>query len=1435
MGVVEDTPPIIRINKQHLAAPIKSAVDKFQLLPEFLKVRGLVKQHLDSFNYFIETGIKKVVHANNIITSIVDPGLYLKYTDVRIGDPSIKLDHAVKQLTPHMCRLSDITYAASILVDIEYTTGAGVNNLKRKVERKNVEIGRLPIMLRSHKCILYGKDEAELAKLRECPLDPGGYFVVKGTEKVVLIQEQLSKNRIIIDSDRKGRLMASVTSSTEVTKSKTNLIMDKEKIYLELNAFEKVVPIMVVMKAMGMESDQEVVQMLGRDPRYATLLLPSIQECVKENVHTQQQALEFLDKRVRKFLYNSNVSQEGRALIVLRDVFIANVPVHQHNFRPKCMYVAVMLRRMMEAYLNKDAMDDKDYVGNKRLELSGQLISLLFEDLFKTANSDIKKRVDAVLAKRSTQFDFLQYIKGDIITRGLENAMATGNWDLKRFKMHRKGMTQVLARLSFIASLGHMTKIQPQFEKSRKVSGPRALQPSQWGMLCPCDTPEGESCGLVKNLALMTHVTTDEEDGPLVSLCRSLGVEDLELMSGEELHSANSFLVICNGLILGKHRKPQHFANALRKLRRAGRIGDFVSVFVNEKQRCVYIASDGGRVCRPLVVADKGVSRIKEHHMKELRDGARTFNDFLREGLIEYLDVNEQNNALIALYDGEAEPETTHIEIEPFTILGVCAGLIPFPHHNQSPRNTYQCAMGKQAMGNIAYNQLYRMDSLLYLLVYPQRPLLTTKTIELVGYDKLGAGQNATVAVMSYSGYDIEDAIVMNKASLDRGFGRCIVMKKLSAVCQKYPNNTMDRIVRPQRVGRDAERTQLLDDDGLASPGEIIRPYDIYINKQSPINTKSTYESSKGLPDNAYKPSIQTYKGARGETAVVDRVQLNSDKDNNLCFRFIIRHTRRPEVGDKFSSRHGQKGVCGTIIQQEDFPFSERGICPDLIMNPHGFPSRMTIGKMIELLGGKAGVSCGRFHYGSAFGEPSGHADRVEAISETLVKNGFSYSGKDFIYSGITGCPLQAYIFMGPIYYQKLKHMVLDKMHARARGPRVMLTRQPTEGRSRDGGLRLGEMERDCLIAYGASMLIFERLMISSDPFEVQNGLDTKVEKSRKQLKERKNRGKKIRGVKKTKVGDAAKAGKKNGNNTLLSQIQNALTDPQRVRRTFYYRIYWKPLAEDMDGFAGIEAEYHCKINWVIIARQFHFNYATPDRSGQEMLRTMTPLPTEHWPFASKEEQRGFWFSSPHTPKAPKHGPRPPRFKGDAEIRQITTVRFQESVLTSKSMPTRLPAYRNQVSRRDYAVLYSVMKVEGLMQLMEGEHVGPFNLGNPGEFTMMELAHVVQETIDPNARIEFWPNTEDDLHKRKPDTTMAKELLGNEPPFANSDIEVCSHNACVLLTNLAQDQVQYLMSLSKEQEAATGLALFRVDIADIEGLPRVEYNDRSDQNLRLIT
>ncbi|KAI9138686.1 DNA-directed RNA polymerase [Paraphysoderma sedebokerense] len=1063
---------------------VDTVEDKWKLLPAFLKVKGLVKQHIDSFNYFVDVELKKIVMANNRIESDVDPHFYFKFTDIKILEPKGHEGFHSYSYTPHECRLRDLTYAADINVFFEYVRG-------KQIVRNNAIIGRLPIMLRSNKCVLAGKNEEEMAKMKECPLDPGGYFVVKGSEKVILVQEQLSKNRIIVDLDKKGGIIATVTSSTTERKSKTYVLVKHNKIYLKHNSINDDIPVVIALRAMGMIADKEIAQVVaGRDPAFLDAFSPSLEEAAGLKIYTQQQALEYIGARVKmsKFGGGGFGSQIQRtrseeALEVLANVVLSHITVEKLNFRPKCIYIAIMIRRVIMAMSQEDSVDDRDFLGNKRLELAGQLLSLLFEDLFKKFTHELKLNIDKVLRKqnRAQEFDAMTHLKAhsDTITGGFVRALSTGNWTLKRFKMDRAGVTQALTRLSYVSALGMMTRISSQFEKTRKVSGPRSLQPSQWGMLCPSDTPEGEACGLVKNLALMTHITTDDDDEPIAKLAYELGVEDISLLTGDEIYQPETFLVFLNGTILGITRYPEQFVSSIRALRRAGKLSSFVSVYQQITQQSVYISSDNGRVCRPLIIVDKMKPRVTNEHIQQLLEGTLVFDDFLRMGLVEYLDVNEENDCNIALYEPDIQSYTTHLEIEPFTILGAVAGLIPYPHHNQSPRNTYQCAMGKQAMGFIGYNQLERIDTLLYLLIYSQQPMVKTKTIELIGYEQLPAGQNATLAVMSYSGYDIEDALVLNKASLDRGFGRCIVMRKNTTLLRKYANGSFDRVADPPvdpATNKIPERFDILDRDGLAAPGEQVKQGQIYVNKQIPTGT--TADPTPNSKDVGFKSAPMSYKYP--VPAHIDKVMLSTTDNDQTLVKVLIRQTRRPELGDKFSSRHGQKGVTGLIVQQEDMPFTDLGICPDIIMNPHGFPSRMTVGKMIELLAGKAGVLKGARQYGTAFG-----GSKVEDMSRILIENGFSYSGKDYVTSGITGEPLSAYIFFGPVYYQKLKHMVMDKMHARARGPRAVLTRQPTEGRSRDGGLRLGEMERDCLIGHGASMLLMERLMISSDSFEI--------------------------------------------------------------------------------------------------------------------------------------------------------------------------------------------------------------------------------------------------------------------------------------------------------------------------------------------------------------
>ncbi|KAA1466839.1 beta and beta-prime subunits of DNA dependent RNA-polymerase [Dentipellis sp. KUC8613] len=1066
-----------------LTDPIKSVEDKWLLLPAFLKVKGLVKQHIDSFNYFVDVDIKNILKANNKVTSDVDPRFWLKYTDIHVGFPDrTDADAIDKSVTPHECRLRDTTYAAPILVTIQYTRGKSV------VRRANVNIGRLPIMLRSNKCVLTGRSESQLARMSECPLDPGGYFVVKGTEKVILVQEQLSKNRIIVETDpTKGVVQASCTSSTHGgLKSKTYVATKKGKIYLRHNSIHEDVPIAIALKALGIQSDKEILLLTaGNSEAYKDAFAPNLEDAARLGIFTRHQALEWIGSRVkvnRRMMGPRRPAWE-EALEALATIVLAHVPVVGMDLRPKAIFVATMTRRVLMAVDDEKMVDDRDYVGNKRLELAGQLLALLFEDLFKTFNSNLKSSIDKVLKKpsRTNEFDAwnTMQFQGDHITAGFVRAISTGNWSLKRFRMERAGVTHVLSRLSFISALGMMTRISSQFEKTRKVSGPRALQPSQWGMLCPSDTPEGEACGLVKNLALMTHITTDVDEEPIIKIAFMLGVEDIRQSTGTEIYGPNTFVVNVNGTIIGLTRFPARFVHNFRRLRRAGRVSEFVSVYINHHHRTVNIASDGGRICRPMIIVERGRPMVTSEHVQLLKQKSLEFDDFLRQGLVEYLDVNEENDSYIALYERDIVPTTTHLEIEPFTILGAVAGLIPYPHHNQSPRNTYQCAMGKQAIGAIGYNQFNRIDTLLYLSVYPQQPMVKTKTIELIGYDKLPAGQNATVAVMSYSGYDIEDALILNRASLDRGYGRCQVLRKNATLIRKYPNGTFDRLADApmDENGQIQKKYDIIQMDGLAGVGERVDPGDVYINKQSPTNANDNAFTGQAASV-PYKNAPMTYKSP--VAGHIDKVMISDTENDQTLIKVLIRQTRRPELGDKFSSRHGQKGVCGLIVNQEDMPFNDQGIVPDTIMNPHGFPSRMTVGKMIELLAGKAGVLAGKLQYGTAFG-----GSKVEDMSRILIENGFSYAGKDMLTSGITGEPMEAYVYFGPIYYQKLKHMVMDKMHARARGPRATLTRQPTEGRSREGGLRLGEMERDCLIGYGATQLLLERLMISSDKFEV--------------------------------------------------------------------------------------------------------------------------------------------------------------------------------------------------------------------------------------------------------------------------------------------------------------------------------------------------------------
>src|SRR3990170_135037 len=518
-------------------------------------------------------------------------------------------------------------------------------------------------------------------------------------------------------------------------------------------------------------------------------------------------------------------------------------------------------------------------------------------------------------------------------------------------------------------------------------------------------------------------------------------------------------------------------------MRRAGEISSEVNAayFPPERENargCVYVNCDGGRVRRPLIIVENGVPKLTREHIEAIQRDEMRWEELVEKGIIEYLDSDEEESALVALDLTKITKDTTHLELASYTMLGICASLIPYSEHNQSPRNAYESAMAKQALGVSCTNFFNRVDSRSHLLHYPQMPLVRTKPMEIFNYDDRPAGQNCVLAVLSFQGYNMEDAVVFNRSSVDRGFGRSTFFRIYEGECRQYLGGLRDKFEIPEpgtRGYRGDRYYRLLEEDGIISAEADVSGNTVLVGRTSPPRFLEEYREFEVKGPTKRDSSV----GMRpSEVGVVDTIFVTESIEGSKLVKVKVRDTRIPELGDKFASRHGQKGVIGLLVPQEDMPFTVDGIVPDIIINPHAMPSRMTIGQFVETLGGKTASQMGEIIDGTAF-ENIG----PDSIGELLAKLGFQKSGRETLYNGITGEKLAADLFIGVVYYQKLHHMVSDKMHARARGQVQMLTRQPTEGRARGGGLRFGEMERDCLIGHGAAMLLRDRLLEESDKY----------------------------------------------------------------------------------------------------------------------------------------------------------------------------------------------------------------------------------------------------------------------------------------------------------------------------------------------------------------
>lgn len=999
--------------------------------------------------------------------------------------------------------MCNFRYASPLFIDIKKTTEVEDEEVSTELLSK-VFIGRVPIMLRSTYCILHNTSDKDLIELGECPYDQGGYFIINGSEKVLIAQEKMSTNHVYVFAKSQPATfshIAEIRSSGEKGSKVTSTLYVKmlsgsaEKgpsgrfIRATLPYIKQDIPIVVVFRALGFVADRDILEHICYDFNDHQML-EFLKPCIEEAFVIQEQnvALDFIGKRGTTI----GASKEKRikyAKEILQKEMLPHVGSKEFCETKKAYFFGYMIHRLLLAALERRELDDRDHYGKKRLDLAGPLLGGLFRILFRKLSNDVSKYLQKCI-ENDREFNLTLAVKANTITNGLKYSLATGNWGEQKNAASRAGVSQVLNRYNFASTLSHLRRLNTPIGRDGKLAKPRQLHNTHWGMVCPAETPEGQACGLVKNLALMAYISVGSASAPILEFLEEWSTENLEEISPSVIPVSTKIFV--NGAWVGIHRDPEHLVKTLRKLRRCNDVNSEVSVVRDIREKELRLYTDAGRACRPLFIVENNKLLLSKDHIEQLNQKEVTqfgWNDLVSNGVVEYLDVEEEETVLISmtvddLADARESKDAvinyTHCEIHPSMILGICASIIPFPDHNQSPRNTYQSAMGKQAMGIYATNYQLRMDTLANILYYPQKPLVTTRSMEHLRFRELPSGQNAIVAIACYSGYNQEDSVIMNQSAIDRGLFRSIFYRSYMDQEKKVGMLQTEEFAKPSRESTLRMRHgsyDKLDDDGFVSPAVRVTGDDIIIGKICPIPEESD-ELGQRKAHHTHRDASTPLRTT--ESAIVDQVMVTTNSEGFKFVKVRVRSTRIPQMGDKFASRHGQKGTVGITYRQEDMPFTAEGITPDIIINPHAIPSRMTIGHMVECLLGKVSACTGDEGDATPFTDVT-----VEAISKALLDCGYQQRGFEVLYNGHTGRKLNAQIFMGPTYYQRLKHMVDDKIHARARGPVQILTRQPVEGRSRDGGLRFGEMERDCMISHGAAQFLKERLFDVSDAYRV--------------------------------------------------------------------------------------------------------------------------------------------------------------------------------------------------------------------------------------------------------------------------------------------------------------------------------------------------------------
>ena len=1072
----------------------------------------LTRHHIDSYNDFVLNKIPYIIDTLNPFIILKEESSFR--VEVNIDSKKLKITNPIynkeELLYPNVARLQNRNYFSDLRTDITITYYEK-DVIVKTTSFKDKKIGSIPVLLHSKLCYLKGLDTTTLQQLGECPYDQGGYFIVDGKEKVIISQERIATNQLFISDPSDPNLfklegMIRNTSLSNVLFPKSvHFWVEKDRdtddkmmdstffITMKImNINLDKIPIFTIFRALGIESDRDIIEYIVLNDTHLTeYIRSSIVNASKllEPVYSQKQALMYLSN------FTKHKDVDFTKYVLINDLF----PNVGNDFRVKAMYLGYLVNKLIKTTIGTIKQNKRDNYMFKRVDTTGILLGNIFRDFYNKYRNNVRGLIDREYTMGGlntrlslvSESNFNKIFPTSIIEEGMYKSMK-GNWGLTG-DPSQQGIVQDVSRLSYISYVSHLRRVNTPIDRSIKLVEPHRLDTPQWGMMCPIESPDGANIGLLKHMAATCEITLESSREEMIACLNDLGLIVLSTVNPHNIK--DSCKINLNNNWIGVHNDPKMLMDTLKKYRRKGIINAFVSFSWSIIENEIMIFSDSGRCCRPLIIADKlndldySVSEWSKHVNGYTTKYTYDKNVNNAEATIEYIDCFETNTLYIAMTKPELiENRHTHLELHPCLSISMYTNTIPFCNHNQAPRNVFSGQQGKQALGIYATNFNHRIDTASYILHSPQRALLSTKLAKYTFKNKMPNGENLIVAVATYTGYNQEDSIILNKSSIERGMFNVSYFKSVvDTEDENLKNNirtVFDNPVKLKKEGKNIDfkfaNWDCIDEDGLPIKNKYISEDDCYLGKVN-IEGRHVEEKEEVIFNDQVVKSFYKDKSKVADktlSGTIDKV-ITYDHNNLKQVKIKLRKFRIPELGDKMASSHGQKGVCGMILPQEDMPYNKHGLVPDMIINPHAFPSRMTIAHLIECVLAKLCCLKGTYIDATPFED-----HKFDDYYKMMQKYNYNQYGDELLYNGMTGQQIETEIFIGPTYYYRLKHMVKDKINYRGiGGPIETMTKQPTQGRGNGGGLRIGEMETNAILAHGITSFVKETMTTRSDKY----------------------------------------------------------------------------------------------------------------------------------------------------------------------------------------------------------------------------------------------------------------------------------------------------------------------------------------------------------------